>query len=58
MQGEDDTTVRPASTQALADQLKALGFLSEIKIMPGLDHGTIIAGAMPEVFKFFSKHAK
>ncbi len=58
MQGEADTTVRPASSQALADQLKALNFQCEIKIMPGLDHGTIIAGAMPEVFKFFSKHTK
>jgi predicted esterase len=58
MQGEADTTVRPAASQALADQLKALGFQCEIKIMPGLDHGSIIAGAMPDVFKFFSKHAK
>ena len=58
MQGEADTTVRPASSQALADQLKALNFQCEIKIMPGLDHGTIIAGAMPDVFKFFSKHTK
>jgi pimeloyl-ACP methyl ester carboxylesterase len=58
MQGEDDTTVRPASSQALADQLKALNFQCEIKIMPGMDHGTIIAGAMPDVFAFFSKHTK
>ena len=58
MQGEDDTTVRPASSQALAAQLKTLGFQCEIKMMPGLDHGTIIAGAMPDVFKFFSKHTK
>jgi pimeloyl-ACP methyl ester carboxylesterase len=58
MQGEADTTVRPASSQALADQLKALNFQCEIKIMPGLDHGTIIAGAMPDVFNFFSKHTK
>jgi predicted peptidase len=58
MQGEADTTVRPAGSQALADQLKALGFKCEIKIMPGLDHGTIIAGAMPDVFQFFSKHTK
>ena len=58
MQGEADTTVRPASSQALADQLKALNFQCEIKIMPGLDHGTIIAGAMPDVFKFFGKHTK
>jgi predicted peptidase len=58
MQGEADTTVRPASSQALADQLKALDFQCEIEIMPGLDHGTIIAGAMPDVFRFFSKHTK
>jgi predicted esterase len=58
MQGEADTTVRPASSQALADQLKALGFRCDIKIMPGLDHATIIAGAMPDVFKFFGEHTK
>jgi dienelactone hydrolase len=58
MQGENDTTVGPASSQALADQLKALGFKSEIKIMPGLDHATIIAGAMPDVFRFFGEHTK
>jgi len=58
MQGEADTTVRPASSQALADQLKALNFQSDIKIMPGLDHGTIIAGAMPDVFKFFGQHTR
>lgn len=58
MQGAADTTVQPASSQALADQLKALGFLCEIKIMPGMDHGTIIAGAMPDVFKFFDQHTK
>jgi predicted peptidase len=58
MQGEADTTVRPASSQALADQLKALNFQCEINIMPGMDHGSIIAGAMPDVFKFFDKHTK
>ncbi|HET9942852.1 MAG TPA: prolyl oligopeptidase family serine peptidase [Terriglobia bacterium] len=58
MQGAEDTTVRPASSQGVADQLKSLGFKSDIKIMPGLDHATIIAGAMPDVFKFFDKHTK
>jgi predicted esterase len=58
MQGEADTTVRPASSQALADRLTALNFQCEIKIMPGLDHATIIAGAMPDVFRFFGKHTK
>ena len=58
MQGEADTTVRPASSQALADRLKALNFQCEIKMMPGLDHGTIIAGAMPDVFSFFGRHTR
>jgi predicted esterase len=57
-QGEADTMVQPAGSQRLADQLKAFNFKSEIIMMPGLDHGGIIAGAQPEVFKFFEKHVK
>jgi len=30
----------------------------EWKEVPGLDHGGIIAGAMPDVFKFFNEHSK
>jgi hypothetical protein len=30
----------------------------EWKEMPGLDHGGIIGGAMPDVFKFFNEHIK
>jgi predicted esterase len=54
--GDADTLVR--TTQQLADQLKGLNFQSEYKSMPGLDHGGIIGGAMPDVFKFFNKHTK
>jgi hypothetical protein len=26
--------------------------------LPGLDHGGIIAGSIPDVFKFFGQHTK
>ncbi len=41
-----------------AEQLKAAGLDVEWKEVPGLDHGGIIAGAMPDVFKFFNEHVK
>jgi pimeloyl-ACP methyl ester carboxylesterase len=44
--------------RALAEKLKAGGMDCEWKEMPGLDHGGIIAGAMPDVFKFFDEHTK
>ena len=42
----------------VAEQLKAAGMDCEWKEVPGLDHGGIIAGAMPDVFMFFNKHSK
>jgi ornithine carbamoyltransferase len=54
-------------TQALLDaftirerkkQLKGLKVAHEYIEKPGLDHGTIIMGAMPDVFAFFPKHVK
>jgi dienelactone hydrolase len=56
MVGDKDTLVTGA--QQLADQLKGLKFQVEFKSMPGLDHGGIIAGAMPDVYKFFAAHTK
>jgi predicted peptidase len=56
MVGDKDTLV--TGSQQLVDQLKGLKFQVEFKSMPGLDHGGIIAGAMPDVFKFFSAHSK
>jgi len=41
-----------------AEQLKAQGMNVEWKEVPGLDHGGIIGGAMPDVFKFFNEHIK
>jgi predicted esterase len=46
------------SGPALAEQLKAGGMDCEWKEVPGLDHGGIIGGAMPDVFKFFNEHIK
>jgi predicted esterase len=47
-----------ASGRTTAERLKAAGFDCEWKEMPGLDHGGIIAGAMPDTFAFFNKHVK
>lgn len=41
-----------------AEQLKSAGFDVEWKEIPGLDHGSIIAGSMPDVFKFFNEHPR
>ena len=54
--GEDDTLVKGSGQ--LADQLKGLGFKVEYKSLPGLDHGEIIGGSMPDVFNFFNRHTK
>jgi len=58
IQGDADTTVRPAGSQQLSEELKGLNFQNEYILLPGLDHGGIIAGSMPDVFKFFAAHTK
>jgi predicted esterase len=54
--GDKDTLI--TSVRAFSDQLKALKVAHEYKEFPGLDHGTIIMGSMPEVFRFFPQHVK
>jgi predicted esterase len=54
--GENDRLV--TGSQQLADQLKGLNFMVEYKSLPGLDHGGIIGGSMPDVFRFFNQHRK
>jgi pimeloyl-ACP methyl ester carboxylesterase len=54
--GDQDRLV--TGSQQLADQLKSLNFQVEYKSLPGLDHGGIIGGSMPDVFKFFNQHAR
>ena len=45
-------------TRNFADKLAALKGLVDFKLYAGLDHGTIILGSMPEVFRFFGEHVK
>ena len=54
--GEEDTLV--TGSQQLAEQLKGLNFHVEYKSLPGLDHGGIIGGSMPDVFRFFNGHTR
>jgi predicted peptidase len=54
--GDKDSLI--TSSRAFSEQLKALGVAHEYIEKPGLDHGTIIMGAMPDVFSFFPKHVK
>src|SRR5436309_971017 len=54
IQGDADTMVKPANSEQLAEQLKGLQFQSEYKLLAGFDHGGIIAGSMPDVFRFFA----
>jgi predicted esterase len=58
IQGDADTMVRPAGSQQLSEQLKGLKFQCDYQLLPGLDHGGIIAGAMPDVFNFFGQHTR
>ena len=54
--GEDDRLVK--GSEQLADQFMGLEFNVEYKSLPGLDHGQIIGGSMPDVFDFFNHHTK
>jgi predicted esterase len=54
--GDQDSLM--TSVRSFSTQLKALNVAHEYVEKPGLDHGTIIMGAMPEVFQFFPKHVK
>ena len=47
-----------SSSRAFSEQLKGLKIDHEDPEKAGLDHGTIIMGAMPDVFRFFAKHVK
>jgi dienelactone hydrolase len=54
--GDKDSLI--TSVRNFSEQLKTLNVAHEYKEFPGLDHGTIIMGSMPEVFAFFPKHVK
>lgn len=54
--GDKDTLIN--SIRDFSGQLDGLKVKHEFIVKPGLDHGTIIMGAEPEVFRFFAKHVK
>jgi predicted esterase len=54
--GDQDSLI--TSARAFSEQLKGLNVPHEYVEKSGLDHGTIIMGAMPDVFRFFPKHVK
>jgi predicted peptidase len=54
--GDQDSLI--TGIRSFSAQLDALKVPHVYKEMPGLDHGTIIMGSMPEVFAFFPKHVK
>ena len=56
MVGVNDTLI--ATPRRIDEQLKSENIAHEYKEMPGLDHGGIIMGGMPDVFKFFGQHTK
>jgi predicted esterase len=56
MVGEKDGLI--ALPRRINEQLTSEGIAHEYKEMPGLDHGSIVMGAMPDVFRFFGEHVK
>jgi pimeloyl-ACP methyl ester carboxylesterase len=54
--GDQDSLI--TSARSFSAQLKGLNVAHEYLEIPGLDHGTIIMGSMPNVFQFFPKHVK
>ena len=56
MIGDADTLLTGVSN--FDKQLMSLSIAHEYKVMPGLDHSTIIMGSMPDVYTFFGKHTK
>jgi predicted peptidase len=55
--GDKDTLME--GTKNFSERLEALNAdVVEYKLYEGLDHGTIILGSMPEVFRFFGEHTR
>ena len=56
--GDADPSVPVASTRRWVDKLRELNMTYEYHEIPGGDHGSVVATTMPDIFSFFSKHAK
>ena len=53
-----DEAVPVANTRMWVDTMKELKLDYEYKEYPGLTHGPIIDGSMPDIFAYFAKHTK
>jgi len=58
VQGDEDTAVPVANTRQWADKLKELNMTHQYLEIAGGDHMNVIAGGMPDIFKFFGSHSK
>jgi dipeptidyl aminopeptidase/acylaminoacyl peptidase len=58
VQGGADTVVPPENTRTWSAAAKELGMKFEYIEIPDGDHGTVISGGMPNIFKFFGEHLK
>ena len=57
-QGDIDEAVPVTNIRMWADTMKELKLDYEYKEYPGLTHGPIIDGSMPDIFAYFAKHTK
>jgi poly(3-hydroxybutyrate) depolymerase len=57
-QGDVDEAVPVTNTRMWVDTMKELKLDYEYKEYPGLTHGPIIDGSMPDIFAYFAKHTK
>ena len=58
VQGGNDKVVAPNFTHKWRDSLKKLKMEHEYIEIPDGDHGTVIGGGMPDIFRFFAAHIK
>jgi dipeptidyl aminopeptidase/acylaminoacyl peptidase len=58
VQGGADTVVPPENTRTWSAAMKELDMKHEYIELPDGDHGTVISGGMPNIFKFFADHPK
>ena len=58
VQGGADTVVPPENTRTWSVAMKELDMNFQYVELPDGDHGTVISGGMPGIFKFFADHPK
>jgi predicted esterase len=57
-EGSIDDVVPPEGVRTWAVAMEEMGMEHEYIEMDGLNHGTIIGGSMPDIFRFFESHTR